>query len=336
MNAELRGLLAAAGYTRALEAGEWASAIVYKNFGAVPPPPDLPPESAQRDFKLLLLDGKGRATHLAHVGASADPLLEREASILATLSAQAALSRTVPFTRTVCSERLRLLLTTYLPGRAYATIMRRQGADAWGRAVSEILQVSEAVTRCAEEVLPALLEGGDQVSVAEAAAPRLQILGDAGFPAPHIDILRRSFESVPPLRRRIQHGDLWPANVLRHAGSWWLIDFAEFGHAQVPLYDAFLLVHHSWLMRGPGAAAQDWVGASRRVVTEAAGRLALSAQEVGAAMAYYLVHLSAYRLRHGVWRRIRAHFLRDLSRVAEGLEAGAPLAALPFPWESPA
>ena len=109
MNRELRALLATAGYARALEPDSWSSAIVMKNYGAVPSPPDLPSESPHRGFKLLLLDGTGRATHLAHVGASTDPLLEnvqcQKAPNGTTTAMDATVSAVAPITITTRLQR---------------------------------------------------------------------------------------------------------------------------------------------------------------------------------------------------------------------------------------
>jgi len=333
MNRELRGLLAEAGYARALDADVWRGILVIRNAGAVPPPAGVPPESGQKDFKLLLLDRGGRATHFARCGASADHLFRRENGILAALCAHPALARTIPHTRSACSRSIRLQLTAYIPGRSFADIVRRQSAAQWARSASEILETSEAMTRCAEEVLPDLRAAGDTVPLADEAASRLELLAGAGIPAPILDALRTALGSVPPLRRRLQHGDLWAGNVLRFKGSWWLIDFAEFGHAQVPMYDVFLFVHFTWLMLDVAAVRDDWADASRHVVRAAAGRMGLSPRDVAASMIYYLVHMAAYRLRHGAHYVDRAPFLRAILSAAESLLAGTCLESLALPWE---
>ena len=324
MNGELRSLLAEAGYERAMEPDAWSSAVVLRNYGAVPPVSGLPPDTFLRNFKLLLLD---------RCGPAADGGFERESRLLEALSAAPALSRTVPHTRGACSPRLRLQLTDFVPGRSFANMVRSQDPASWARSACEIFEVSEAVTRCAEELLPGLLEQGDQVDLVDAAAPRLEVLGAAGIPAPYIEALRAAFSSVPPLRRRLQHGDLWPANALRYNGSWWLIDFADFGNAQVPMYDVFLFVHQTWRMLNLGTSADQWTAASRHVVTASADRLGLGPRQVAAAMTYYLVHLAAYRLGHGSDYVERAPFLLGVLRIAEALRDGSALEALPLPWE---
>ncbi len=335
MNAELRRLLTEAGFEGALDPDTWSRAVVIRNFGAVPPVQGLPADTFLRHFKLLLLDRRGRPTHFARCGAADDSAFERETRALEELSADPALAHFVPRTRGAASETIRVQVSAFVPGPSFASMVDIRDPKTWERAAVEIVAVAETVGRRAEALLPELVAEGPQVQLATAAAPKLEALAAAGVPSTYIGALRSAFESVPPLRRALQHGDLWPANVIRHAGSWWLIDFAEFANAQVPMYDVFLFVDHTWHMLGPGAAAHEWREASQRVMATVAERLRLGPIEVGGAAAYYLVHLSEQRLHHGSGHVDRAPFMRGVLRLAELLLDGCALEDLPFRWETP-
>ncbi len=334
MIGELHALLAEAGYQRALEPDAWTSIVVLRNYGAVPPVPALPPDTFLRHFKLLLLDRRGRPTHFARCGSPADSSFEAETRRLEALSADPAMARIVPRTRGAASPTLRVQVSEFVPGPSFASMVSVRDPAAWIRAAGQILEIAEAVGRRAEELLPELVAEGPRVDLAVAAAPKLEVLAAAGVPPSYLEALRAAFASVRPLRRQLQHGDLWPANVIRHNGSWWLIDYAEFASAQVPMYDVFLFTDHTLGLLRQNADASDWLLSSQRVVALSARRLNLEPAEVAAAAVYYLVHLSEQRLHHGNAHENRASFLRGVLRVAELLQDGCALEELPFPWES--
>jgi len=335
VNHELRELLIRAGYDAARAPDAWRRVVVINNFGSVPIPADRPVDFAQSGFKLLLLGASGRPTHFARCGALTDRVLAREGRILETLSGQPGLAQAVPATRTVQSPVLRLVLNAYLPGRSYQQFVARRSAARWVRDVIEILELRSQVGVRAAEAMPDLLDGGATVSPAAEAAPRLRALRSAGIEAREVEAAERVLEAAGELPRTLQHGDLWPGNVVRHRGSWWLIDFAEFAQVQVPLYDMFhmlqsnpgrrsLRLRHLWLMLGEGALDDEWTGAAREVVRLRAAERGLDVRQVVGALVYYLVHISAYRLRAGVPRQFGEAFVRELLRVTGELRRGLP------------
>jgi phosphotransferase family enzyme len=339
MNRELRDLLSAAGYERARSPDAWSGMIVVNNFGSVPIPPGLSTEFAQKGFKLLLLDEQGQPAYFARCGASSDHALEREGMVLEALCGDPTLAGVVPATRVVASARLRILVNDYLSGRTYESLAARQPPDAWVRTSGDILALSERVALCAAHAVPDLLRGGPEVDLLEEARPRLGRLADAGVDAGALAAVERVLGHAGPLARRLQHGDLWAGNVIRYRGGWALIDFAEFGEAQVPMYDVFHMLQsnpgrrrgptsQAWLQVGLGAVEDKWTDASRRVVNASAARLGLTTPEVAATLVYYLVHISAYRLREGVPREYGEVFIRELRRVADQLQRGVPLERL--------
>ena len=335
MNGELRRLLAEAGYEVSSAEDGWRGVILLRNYGAVPPVRGLPDNTFLRDFKLLLLDRRGRPTHFAHCGSPTDASLERRTRLLEKLSSEPALAGIIPRTRGACSALLRVQLSAFVPGPPYARLVRAGDPASWAHWTSQILEVADSVGRRAGQLMPELLHGDGRLRIVDAISPKLDVLRAAGVPAPYLTALLAALDTVPLVTRHLQHGDLWPANVIRHDGTWWLIDFAEFGDAQVPLYDMFLYVHQTWRMLGLQAADEAWTVASQRIVAASAERSGLGPREVGGAMIYYLAHLSEQRLHHGSGLPDRAPFLAGVLRVAEALHSGCPIENLPLPWESP-
>jgi fructosamine-3-kinase len=122
---------------------------------------------------------------------------------------------------------------------------------------------------------------------------------------------------------RLQHGDLWPANVLRRGDSWWLLDYELFGEVRVPLYDALHLLRTSDRIRRP--RAETWVAslmdetaetaATRAILGRAAQRHGLTPAEVAAAFVYYVADGAARS-----WRRqAAADFWEPVLAEAETL-----------------
>ena len=335
MNAELLGLLKEAGYSGADDADLDSRVVVVHNQGSVPRPKDLPADFAQSGFKLLLLGRNGRPTHFARCGSVDDRALEREGRLLEVLCRSPRLARMVPATTGVTSGAIRVLLTAFIPGRLYDDYVHTQGPGAWARDVADIMSVRWTISDEASRILPQLLGGGATVRPVEEAHSRLAVLRNAGIEARDLRVLEDTLAKGGELPRVLQHGDLWPGNVIRHQGSWWLIDFAEFAEVQVPMYDVFHMLQsnpgrqsartqHAWLTLGPGALDDRWSEAARTIVHRHAAQRGYTPFQVGAALVYYLVHLSAYRLRDGVPREYSEAYVRELLRVATELRQGSP------------
>jgi hypothetical protein len=339
VNPELARLLAAAGYERALETDSWRSVIVVNNFGSVPKLPDLPPEFALRGFKLLLLDASGVPTHFARCGTATDQALLREGEILEALSHAPELARSVPHTRSVASSTLRVLVSTYLSGKTYDQFVHRETQQTWMRRALEILEVATTVLDRAAFALPRFLTGPPLIDLRTEVQPRLELLRRAGIDPTVVDTVDRALADVAPVGRQLQHGDLWPGNLIWHDDAWILIDFAEFGYVQVPMYDAFHLLHYnperwhkgssySWINpRGGGARSgrDPWGDACAQLAHTWGHRLGLNDRQLGATLLFYLAYISSYRLRPGVPFQYGEAFLRDLHRVTEALREGVLL-----------
>src|SRR5205085_9630516 len=113
----------------------------------------------------------------------------------------------------------------------------------------------------------------------------------AGVSSERRAALRRALVRGGCLPGRLQHGDLWPGNILRHEDSWWLLDYELFAQIRVPLYDAFHLLRTSDRIRRPRAGT--WVASlldetsetavTRNILGRAARRHGLAPEKVAAA-----------------------------------------------------
>lgn len=339
MNPELRRLLIETGYALADRDDADARVLVINNQGSVPPPRDLPREFAQKGFKLLLLGEDGRPTHFARCGAPDDEALAREGQILERLCRVPSLKRTVPQTRSARSAVLQVQLNTYIAGRLYQQSVGGRSPGRWLEEVGEIMEVRWEVSAQAAATMPQLLTGGPRVRLLEEAGPQLAKLRQSGVASRDLTAVEQALTEGGELPRVLQHGDLWPGNVIRSAGSWWLIDFAEFAQVQVPMYDLFHMLQynpgrasaetrHAWFTLGNGAIPDQWTAAARAIVHGHATRRGYEPAQVGAALVHYLVHISAYRLREGVARQFGEMYVKELARVAGELRRGASLGSL--------
>lgn len=324
MNAVLRAVLAEAGWGGAEDVHAWRRAIVLNNGGAVPRKPGVGDEYAQKGFKLLLLDKDGRPILFARCADAADALMEQECRILCALSRAPELRWIIPEARTAVSGDLRVLMTKFVSGTTLDHLESRQRPSVWAATVHRVLETAETTGRVARAALPALCYGRQEmVELREEVEPDLASLRDAGLPVLALSILESALKAAPPLPRVLQHGDLWSSNVIIDGSSCWLIDFAEFGHVHVPMYDVCHLLAHSRRAdfqisapRGKNSLAT----LSQAIVNNRATRNGLSSEQLSGAVLYYVMHLAAYRMRAGVMSEFRTPYVNELLRVAEAIQ----------------
>lgn len=336
MNRELVRLLTLAGYPDADDPDLWQRTVMFNNRGAVPRPSDQDRNYVWRGFHLLMVDRHGTPTHFAKCRSADDQPLEHESRVLQALSSDAALQRIIPQNRSACSEVLRVQLSRWLPGVTFEQIAPGMPAADWGSAAQAILDNASAVGARAAELMPDLLGSEGMIDPAAEAGAHFFTLRREGVEAEILDPLESLLADAPRLPRRLQHGDLWPGNVLRWEDDWWLLDFEVFGRVQVPLYDVFhLLRSNPERRRNParwlGAADSStsaWTRASRAVLHHFVTDLELTPAAVGGAYLSYLVEFTARMHSGGAPHGFRAPYLEELRLVAADAGAGTALEAL--------
>lgn len=337
MNRELSHLLACAGYPHADDPDLWQRVVLLHNMGAVPRPQHQSSDFVMRGFHLLLLDRGGRPSHFAKCRSTDDPLLIRECHVLATLCADPQLQRVIPISRSANSDVLRLQLSSWLPGMTFLKAAAGLGPARWSVAAQSILEEAHLVATRAAVLLPDLLEDGPTVEPLTAARPHLVTLAEAGVSQNILESLERGLAVAPSLPRQLQHGDLWPGNVVQGRDAWWLLDFEEFGQVQVALYDVLHLLRSNpgrvgsrsrWLGDGSGGHRSEWAEASRKVLRHFTTKLGLSPEAVAGAYLYYLVQITARMHGQGMPGGFRDPYVDELGRVAADLAADNRLEAL--------
>jgi len=334
VNQTLGQLLLQAGLPAGAGKDLWRRVIMLHNSGAVPRPESLDQDFVWRGFHLLLLDSRGTPSHFAKCRSADDEALERESRVLSVLSSDPQLERVLPRNGTANSEVLRLLLSQWVPGDTFERIGPDLDVALWREAAREILVRASLVSRRAELLLPDLLGGEDHVSAEVELEPHLTALARAGVGRQVLDPIELALQRAPLLPRRVQHGDLWPGNIIRWNDDWWLLDFEAYAQVQLPLYDVFHLLRSNpggvrrLLATGRDGSASGWFAAVLELLKQFADDLDLDPAQVGCAYLGYLVEFTSRMHGRGVPDTFRRPYLDDLERVAEALSGGAELSDL--------
>ena len=338
MNPKLRQLLAACSVEGDLVRPiRWSEALILQNYGAIPPAVGKHGFYVwNRGFNLLLLGRRGEPRYFCKCRPAADQNLGRETAVLRALNRDPELSGVAPRTRGARSEELQLQVSEFVPGRPYAFSVPRLGESQWAASMRDILTVARRVSTRAAALLPDFLAGPGPVVLHEVAAPCLTELASAGLGEDQLRALDAAIRRAGTLPRLLQHGDLWPANILWHQGSWRLLDFESFGRVQVPLYDVHHFVRTCASLRGPRPGTKGgWLDClvsrdreatlCRETIRHEAREFGLTAAQTLGVLLYYLVDMAAqFRLR-GVPRSFWEPLALEARRAADTLNADAGL-----------
>jgi len=338
MKRKLRELLTAAGLDGD-PVGEIRDGgfLILQNYGAIPPAVRKSGYYVwNRGFNVLLLGPDNAPRYFCKCRPIADANLERETTVLQAFNRDPDLRTVVPRTSGVRDGEVQLQVGEFIRGRPYEYTVARLTERAWVASMGQILDVARTVSTRAGSLLPGLLSAPAPATLRAAATDALTELGAAGLAEDALQVLDRALAragSVPPL---LQHGDLWPANVLGHHETWWLLDFETFGIVQVPLYDVYHFVRNCWTLREPDAAASTaWVTRlasdapdaelCRRTILYQARQLGLGPTEAAGVLAYYVVDVTAQFMRRGARRTIWEPLMREVRAAADLLRGGAAL-----------
>jgi len=315
----------------------WSEAVILQNYGAIPPAVGKRGFYVwNRGFNLLLLGRGGVPLYFCKCRPAADHNLGRETAVLKALNRDLELSSVAPWTRGARSEELQLQVSEFVPGDPYAFDVPGLGERQWAASMRDILTVARRVSIRAAALLPDFLAGTDPVVLHEVAAPSLAELGSAGLGEDQLRALEAAIRRAGTLPRLLQHGDLWPPNILWHQGSWRLLDFESFGRVQVPLYDVHHFVRTCASLRGicsettggwlDRLASRDREAAvCRETIRREACELGLDAAQALGVLLYYLVDMAAHFRLRGVPRAFWEPLALEVRRAADTLNAGAPL-----------
>ena len=337
MNPKLSQLLAACSVDGDLVGRiRWSRILILQNYGAIPPAVGKRGYYVwNRGFNLLLLGRGGVPRYFCKCRPAADQNLGRETAVLKALNRDPELSGVAPRTRGARSEELQLQVSEFVPGQAYAFSVPRLGEGEWAESMRDILTVARRVSTRAAALLPDFMAGPGPVVLHEVASPALKEVASAGLGENQLRALDAAIRRAGTLPRLLQHGDLWPANILWHRGSWRLLDFESFGRVQVPLYDVHHFVRTCASLRGRSEMTGGWLdrlvsgdreaAVCRETIRREACELGLNGAQALGMLLYYLVDIAAHFRVRGVPRAFWEPLVVEVRRAADRLNAGAPL-----------
>jgi hypothetical protein len=336
MTSELQRLVRAALGDAAPTALDWSRIVIYGSEAPLPSRRPAGDHVWNRGFHALILGPGGHPQYFCTCRRADDEAVVRASRICEALGAHPDLAAHVPWTRSARGAVIQVQVSAYVCGRAYATELPSSDVATWARSVEEVLHTAEHVTGCAARDVPGLWPALDRVDLTVVGEAPLAHMAAAGMKPDRCAALRRVLARGRRLPGRLQHGDLWPGNILRHGHSWCLLDYEVFGEVGVPLYDAFHLLRTSDRLRRPGA--ETWVAsllhetaetvASRAILGRVARRHGLGPEEVAAAFAYYVVDAAARAWRRQISEDFWQPVFAEAETVAELEASGVSLADL--------
>jgi len=309
--------------------------LILQNYGAIPPAVRKSGYYVwNRGFNVLLLGPDNAPRYFCKCRPIADASLERETFVLEALQRDPELCPVVPRTSGARDREMQLQLGEFMTGEPYERTLPGLTQHAWLESMEQILGVARLVSTRATDLLPGLVTAPASLRVG--AAEALARLGAVGVAEDLLRGLEQALACAGSVPRLLQHGDLWPGNVLWHRGSWRLLDFEVFGIVQTPLYDVCHFVRNCWTLREPrAAAATPWVtrlasvardaDLCRHAILREARRLHIGPIQAAGVLAYYLVDVTAQVIARGSPQVTWAPLMREVLAAADLLRGGAPL-----------
>lgn len=211
--------------------------------------------------------------------------------------------------------------------------LRRAGPAASEPAILEVLDVAT--------LLGGLLAGSQPgvapVELESEAAPNLAAVARAGLDAASVERIAAVLRAAGPLAPALQHGDLWPPNVIRSRDAWLLLDFELFGRLAAPMVDAMQLVRASGEILWPTADGTSWIAGlamdadrprfTRRLLDAARERIGLGRGAALGCSAFALLEITGRFLLAGRAEADWRPALRALQDFSALLAGGGPARA---------
>jgi phosphotransferase family enzyme len=177
------------------------------------------------------------------------------------------------------------------------------------------------------------LRGAGALRIADEGRWALDALQTAHGLAQHrLEVLAAALAAGGEVISELQHGDLWPPNVLVNGASWYVLDLELFGRVRVPLYDLLHMLHVCSDVRRPEAAGhRPWVellladpaeAGARQLIRHSAQRRGLSPASTFAALVYYLVDVTARIRARGAWTADWREYFAQAERLADLIAEG--------------
>jgi hypothetical protein len=348
MNSQFASLLEKAGVDTS-ERGFWKHVVIVNNYGPLPARRLNGGGVAQTEgFNAVVLDRHGLPTHFCKCRPPTTWWI-RQTEMCARLSREPALRQMIPSSWAVSAPDIHMSISTYVPGRLFDSMVSGMPAAGLGVALREILEAVETIAMHYAIAEPDVFSGQTHIDLAAEAEWAFDAIPPSRLAPAQASAVRQAIASAGAVRRVLQHGDLWPRNILRFDGCWNLLDFDGFGRIQAPLYDAFHLVRLCWALRQRRRRVLEWVRARatlrnrpatwvdslrspgateayQRTLGWARVRHGLSQQAATGTLAFYLINVVARMCRRQLPMPYVEPVLGDLVAFAECLCAGETFA----------
>ncbi len=336
MLTELVEVLARAGYEPPAGKQLRDVAIIMNNFFGVPPNPALPIGQLRSGFALMLLDARGEPTHYARIQAAEDEAFSAECRLVRLLSGDAVTGDIVPRSKSAHGKRIRLQVSQFLASEERLVPRPGWTPSHWLALAHDALQTRDTLCHRAAEIVPEIQSHGAWLRLDNAVQAPLSVIASVHGTGVRTNLISDVLRTLPPVPAVVQHGDFWAGNLLLHGGKWRIIDFEDFGHIYAPLYDTLHLIQTSarggrwgptagWLDVGPLPVDREWRRIWGELLRTRAEALDLTPPQLGGLILFYLVRLTAHRLRPGVSEEFSVMPMSDLRAAVRHLESGGEL-----------
>lgn len=318
---------------------DWDQIMIVENIGRVPAPVSIAGDFLwNRGFKVLLLDRAGVPVYICKCRAPSDVWLRRETEIRALLCADLRLKYVIPWTSGIRTDEIQLQISRYVDGSLYDTLVPTLSLAGWVASIRSILQGANLACTTYEELSDT--EYGKTLHTLDVAEPFLKDLASAGVSRSALEPIEDCLRRTTPVRAMVQHGDLWPRNIIHDGESWWLLDFEYLGETRVPLYDVYQLLRTCVLLRHrqPSGAEPTWFDcmssgdplalSTRELVRSAAASLGVQADQAMGCLACYLVEITGRLLRRRAPAKFCRSFVTELEHVGTAIKKGVDLEAV--------
>lgn len=309
----------------------WDRLIMVNNIGDIPCDRAAADVLATRGFNVLVLDEHGAAKYFckcrpARAGWSAHSTLAHR------LSRVPDLATVLPRTWAVHTDALDAEVSRYIAGEVFEALVRSMRSADLAGALRAILSSADAVSLHAARIAPELLGTPRDVDLHAVEPWIIEQIVAAGIHPNAAAVLADVMDAAGRVTRTLQHGDLWPRNVIRADGGWRILDLESYGTVEVPLYDALHLVRTSWDGRRRHGGGIAWVDAMRdrspdsamfrSIVRREIERAALTPAQVGGVLTYYVLDIAARMHRREMPAAYLEPWLREVRQLASWVESG--------------
>lgn len=321
------------GLPEAAEPNAWETLMLIKNASPVPPREG----EVIWGFKFLLANSNGEPAWFGRCGWGSPETMERECRLLLALQADPATARYTPEVRVELNGHRTIQVSRHLGHSAYSLTIRKLSPPQWAQDVSDILVIAESTLARLQANIPEIFPADPLTYRHQALLRNCRVLKENGLPIACVDRLRHHVEQhCDSLPVQLQHGDLWPTNVLRANERWWLIDYTECGMVWVPGYDLFMMLINdptgfstSWIAWDHKLTKPDrWDETRSSIIKQFCERHGVTKLQVSVMLLHSLVHLAAYRMRDGVPLHLSSYWKDKLVQVDRFLADGSSLESI--------